>query len=111
MSKSQIKVETYKFDPESIGEFFNGLRDKDPLAVNFWLDAGMNPDVVGIRGEAAGKTALSYVISRWTDSPRDAEVLKLLLEHGANPNIMIDVTDAISGMVVNKTLLSWLVTK
>lgn len=109
MSKSQKKVQFYEFDLESVGEFFNGLRDKDPMTVIFWLDAGMNPDIVGIRDEAAGKTALSYVISRWTDSPRDAEVLKLLLEHGANPNIMIDVTDAISGMVVNKTLLSWLV--
>ena len=116
MSKSQIKqyskqtLETYEFDPESVGEFFNGLRDKDPMTVTFWLDAGMNPDIVGIRDEAAGKTALSsYVISNWNNWDRSAEVLKLLLQYGANPNITIDVTDVASGGVVNKTLLSWLV--
>lgn len=109
MSKSQKKVQIYEFDLESVEGFFNGLLMKDPVVVKFWLDAGMNPDIVGIRGEAAGKTALSYVISNWNNWDRSAEVLKLLLQYGANPNITIDVTDVASGGVVNKTLLSWLV--
>ncbi|MBM3467151.1 MAG: hypothetical protein FJX70_04900 [Alphaproteobacteria bacterium] len=109
MSKSQKKVQIYEFDLESVEGFFNGLLIKDPVVVKFWLDAGMNPDVVGIRGGAAGKTALSYLISRWNNWDRSAEILKLLLEYGADTNIMIDVTDVALGRVVNKTLLSWLV--
>ena len=70
-----LKLRGYEFDEQS---FFAAAQARDMMAINAFLDAGMNANAQ----DADGRTVLISAAARG-----DAEVLNALLTRGADPNV------------------------
>jgi uncharacterized protein len=70
-----LKLRGYEFDERS---FFAAAQERDMMAVNAFLDAGMNANVQ----DADGRTVLISAAARG-----DVEVVNAMLTRGADPNV------------------------
>lgn len=94
------------FLTEDINDFWINLRHNNLDAVTFWLEAGMDPNILNNEGT----TPIAFMLKTWRDNARnnngnrELEILKLLLEHGVNPNDTVDNETFLSYAVKNKKI-------
>jgi uncharacterized protein len=74
-SQRVLKLRGYNFDEQS---FFAAAQARDMMAINAFLDAGINPNAQ----DADGRTVLIAAAARG-----DLEVVNKLLSRGADPNV------------------------
>ena len=75
MAQRLLKLRGYEFDEKS---FFAAAQARDMMAINTFLDAGINPNAQ----DADGRTVLIAAAARG-----DVEMVNKLLSRGADPNV------------------------